>query len=288
MTQHVLDEMPVVVTGSSRGLGRAFALALAQAGASVVVNGTTESAVRETVGLIEEGGGRATGFVGSVSDDAEARALVAHCVSTFGGIGMLVNNAGFTRDRSFTRMSVEEFDDVVGVHLRGTWSTSSAAAQEMRSAGGGRILNVTSGAGLFGMFGQANYSAAKAGVVGMTRVMDLELNRFGIRVNALAPVAATEMTAVFSGGDVGHAVTFPPPETVAPVAVYLASPEADFVHGQVLSFDGTVLSVWTHPQAAATWQRDGGWTAVGMAQVLTEGDLEFPHPDRWGAGVLPS
>lgn len=281
-----LDGLPVIVTGSSRGLGRAFAIALAGAGARVVVNGTTESAVADTVTHIVETGGDASACVGSVADDAFCRELIDHCVTTYGGLGMLINNAGLTRDRSMTRMTVEEFDEVLAIHLRGTWSCSSAAARVMREAGGGRILNVTSGAGLFGMFGQANYSAAKAGVVGLTRVMDIELARFGIRTNALAPVAATDMTAVFAQGDVEHAVRFPPPETVAPIAVYLAGENAEFVHGQVLSFDGIVLSVWSHPMAMATWESAPGWDASGIASVLTEESLEFPHPDRWGAGVL--
>lgn len=280
-----LDGLPIVVTGSSRGLGRAFAVALASAGARVVVNGTSPSTVEEVVALIADAGGEATACVGSIANDAFCRQLIEHCVTTYGSIGMLVNNAGLTRDRSMTRMTVEEFDDVVAVHLRGTWSCSSAAAKAMRETGG-RILNITSGAGLFGMFGQANYCAAKAGVVGLTRAMDLELTRFGIKVNALAPVAATDMTSVFDEGEVAHAVQFPPPETVAPIAVYLASESSDFVHGQVLSFDGTVLSIWSHPQAVATWEQVHGWQESEIGAVINPESLAFPHPDRWGLGVV--
>jgi 3-oxoacyl-[acyl-carrier protein] reductase len=279
-----LDDLPIVITGSSRGLGRAFAVALAAAGARVVINGTSRSAVEEVVAHITGAGGAASACVGSIADDAFCRYLIEHCVTTYGSLGMLINNAGVTRDRSMTRMTVEEFDEVAAVHLRGAWSCSSAAAHAMRHSGG-RILNITSGAGLFGMFGQANYCAAKAGIVGLTRALDLELTRFGVNVNALAPVAATAMTSVFDGGEIGHAVQFPPPETVAPIAVYLASEAADFVHGQVLSFDGTVLSVWSHPQPVATWEQNDGWRETDIAAVITRESLAFPHPDRWGSGV---
>ena len=207
------------------------------------------------------------------------------CVDAFGGIGLLVNNAGLTRDRSMTRMTAAEFDEVIDVHLRGTWACSAAAARAMRTAGG-RIVNITSGAGLFGMFGQANYAAAKAGIIGLTRVMDLELRRFGIAVNALAPVARTDMTAVFDTGAVAHQLPFPPPESVAPIVVYLAGDAGSHLHGQVLSFDGTQLSVWSQPQATSTWARPQGWAPGSFRDVLVPEVMEYPHPDRWGSGVL--
>ncbi len=211
--------------------------------------------------------------------------LVQACVREYGGIGLLVSNAGVTRDRSLTRMTAAEWDEVLAVHLRGTWACGAAAARAMR-ASGGAILNITSGAGLFGIFGQANYAAAKAGIVGLTRVMDMELARFGIRVNALAPVARTDMTAVFDRGEVGHELAFPPPESVAPVVVHLASAAARHLHGQVLSFDGTQLSVWSHPEPTATWTQPDGWTQGAFGDVLTADVLQYPHPDRWGAGIL--
>ncbi|QTI69019.1 SDR family NAD(P)-dependent oxidoreductase [Gordonia polyisoprenivorans] len=282
-----LQGSAIVVTGSTRGLGRAFAEALATAGAHVVVNGTTAKSTAAFVAEMSERGLAVNGLAGSVADDSFCQGLISHCVDTFGGIDMLINNAGITRDRSFTKMSVDEFDAVIDVHLRGTWSCSSAAARVMRSTGGGRILNITSGAGLFGMFGQANYAAAKAGVVGLTRVMDIELARFGIAVNALAPVAATDMTGVFDGqSGVEHALVFPPPDTVAPIAVYLASPESEAIHGQCLSFDGTELSVWSHPRALSSWTCESGWAPADFTQSLSgEGILDFPHPDRWGSGA---
>jgi NAD(P)-dependent dehydrogenase (short-subunit alcohol dehydrogenase family) len=280
-----LGGLASVVTGSSRGLGRAFAGALAAAGASLVVNGTDPGASESVAAAIRERGGKAIACAGSVADPGFCEQLVQACVGEYGGIGLLVNNAGVTRDRSLSRMTAAEFDEVIAVHLRGTWACSAAAARAMRSSGG-VIVNVTSGAGLFGTFGQANYAAAKAGIVGLTRVMDIELSRFAIRVNALAPVARTGMTAVFERGAVIHELQFPPPESVAPIVVYLAGQAGSHLRGQVLSFDGTQLSVWSHPEATSTWTRPEGWTPGAFGDVLTPDVMEHPHPDRWGTGIL--
>jgi 3-oxoacyl-[acyl-carrier protein] reductase len=280
-----LGGLPSVVTGSSRGLGRAFAEALAAAGGRVVVNGTDPQTTEAAAAAIREHGGQAIACAGSVTDPEFCERLVQACVGEYGGIGLLVNNAGVTRDRSLTRMTAAEFDEVIAVHLRGAWACGAAAARAMR-ASGGAILNITSGAGLFGIFGQANYAAAKAGIVGLTRVMDMELGRFGIRVNALAPVARTDMTAVFDRGEVGHELAFPPPESVAPIVVYLASDAGRHLHGQVLSFDGTQLSVWSHPEPTSTWTRPDGWIAGSFGDALTADVMQYPHPDRWGAGIL--
>ena len=280
-----LRGLAAVVTGSSRGLGRAFAEALAAAGASLVVNGTDPQASESVATAIRERGGTAIACPGSVADPEFCERLVQSCVAAYGGIGLLVNNAGITRDHSLMRMTAAEFDEVIAVHLRGTWACSAAAARAMASSGGA-ILNVTSGAGLFGTFGQANYAAAKAGIVGLTRVMDIELSRYGIRVNALAPVARTAMTAIFDRGTVTHELEFPPPESVAPIVVYLAGEASRQLRGQVLSFDGTRLSVWSHPAAVSTWARPGGWTAGAFGDVLTPDAMEDTHPDHWGAGIL--
>lgn len=282
-----LSGLPAVVTGSSRGLGRAFARALADAGASLVVNGTDPETAQAAAADIREHGGKAIACTGSVADPEFCGRLVQVCVEEYGGIGLLVNNAGVTRDRSLARMTAAEFDEVIAVHLRGTWACGVAAARAMR-ASGGVIVNVTSGAGLYGTFGQANYSAAKAGIIGLTRVMDLEFGRRGIRVNALAPVARTDMTAVFTEGAISHELEFPPPESVAPIVVYLAGDAGRHLHGQVLSFDGTQLSVWSHPEPTSTWTRPEGWTPGTFGDVLTADVMQYPHPDRWGAGVLPA
>lgn len=280
-----LGGLPSVVTGSSRGLGRAFASALAAAGARVVVNGTSAGPTEAVAAAIRERGGQAIACPGSVADPSFCERLVQACVGEYGGIGLLVNNAGVTRDRSLTRLTPAEWEEVIAVHLRGTWACGAAAARAMR-ASGGAILNITSGSGLFGTFGQSNYAAAKAGIIGLTRVMDMELARFGIRVNVLAPVARTDMTAVFDHGDVSHELAFPPPESVAPIVVHLVSQAARHLHGQILSFDGTQLSVWSHPEPTSTWTRPDGWTSDAFGDALTAGVMQYPHPDRWGAGIL--
>jgi NAD(P)-dependent dehydrogenase (short-subunit alcohol dehydrogenase family) len=280
-----LGGLPAVVTGSSRGLGRAFAEALAAAGARLVVNGTDPRTTEAAAAAIRERGGQAIACAGSVADPEFCERLLQACTDAYGGIGLLVSNAGVTRDRSITRMTAAEFDEVIAVHLRGTWAGGAAAARAMR-ASGGAILNITSGAGLFGIFGQANYAAAKAGIVGLTRVMDMELGRFGIRVNALAPVARTDMTAVFDRAEISHELAFPPPESVAPIVVYLAGDAGRHLHGQILSFDGTQLSVWSHPEPTSTWTRPDGWTPGAFGDALTTDVMQYPHPDRWGAGIL--
>ncbi len=286
----------MIVTGSTRGLGRAVAGAAADAGASVVINGTNSHAVDTAVAEIESRGGRALGVSGSVADDSFCRRLVDECVTSFGTVDVLINNAGIIRDRSFTKMSVTEFDDVLAVHLRGTFSCSSAAARVMRSAGAGRILNIVSGSGLYGMFGQANYAAAKAGIIGLSRVMDIELFGKGISVNCLAPVADTDMTrGLAADSGVSHDLAFPAADDVAKAAVHIVASDREDLHGQCLSFDGTTLAVWTHPHQIPLGRiplgqdpsasHDGSWTADDFEHALDTAALEFPHPDRWGMGV---
>ena len=272
-----------VVTGSTRGLGRAFTDALVETGASVVVNGTTPDGVDRVLADMRARGADVRGVVGSVADYEVCERLISTCVDEFGGIDLLVNNAGVTRDRSLMKMSVEEFDEVIAVHLRGTWACGSIAARAMREQGGA-IVNIASGSGLFGMFGQANYAAAKAGIVGLSRVMHLELSRFGIRTNVLAPVAQTDMTEVFMTGAVGHTEEFPPPADVAPVVAFLGSDAARHVSGQVISFDGSRLSVWSHPKATST-AIGARWTTELFAQALAPSMMEEFHPDRWGSGT---
>lgn len=287
-----LENRAAVVTGSSRGLGRAIARDLARAGASLVVNGTDPTATQATVAEIREQGGTAVACVGSIAEAGFCEALIDQCVEAYGSIDVLVNNAGVTRDRSLVKMTAEEFDTVMDIHLRGTWACSGAAARAMRETGGS-IVNVASGSGLFGMFGQSNYAAAKAGIIGLSRVMTMELSRFGIRTNVIAPVARTGMTDIFynpaggstAGGEVGHASPFPPAETVAPIVTFLVGPASAHIAGQILSFDGSTLSVWSHPEATSTWELDRAWNAEDFAGLLTEGVLQYPHPDKWGSGV---
>src|SRR6476619_6183713 len=200
----LLDGRVAVVTGSGRGIGREFALCFAREGAHVVVNdvgvsldgrGTEEDPAAQVCKEIEALGGHAVLNYNTVSDFEGAQRIVQTAVDAFGTVDILVNNAGIVRDRSLLKMEESDFDAVIGVHLKGTFNCTRHAAPIMKDKGYGRIVNITSSAGLRGNFGQTNYGAAKAGIMGMTFVWSLELGRYGITVNAIAPSGATRMTA---------------------------------------------------------------------------------------------
>jgi 3-oxoacyl-[acyl-carrier protein] reductase len=283
VTDTELRGVRVVVTGSTQGLGEAVARDLAAGGARVVVNGRNEARCRE---VADEIGGLAV--PGSVADETVAQDLVDCCVNQFGGIDAVVNNAGFTRDAMLSKMSAEQFDDVVAVHLRGCWLLTKVAAKAMRTHGGS-IVNVVSGTALYGHIGQANYAAAKGGVLGLTRAMSMELRRFGIRVNAVAPMVRTEMIGPLLAKVGDQAEVFQPffgaPEDVAPVFAYLCSPMASGINGQVLSFDGSRLSVWSHPEVIRSVHGDGRFSIADVASAVAGGDLATLNPDALGRAL---
>jgi 3-oxoacyl-[acyl-carrier protein] reductase len=275
----MLDGKRIVVTGASRGLGRAFAIALSSEGAQVVVNGTNAGLVSDLVDLITSVGGAAVPVVGSVADDALAESIVRTCVDSFGGIDAVVNNAGIVRDRTLMNMSPEEFDEVVAVNLRGTWSVSRHAAKAMRESGG-LLLQVVSNAAFVGSVGQTNYAASKAGVMGMLYSWDVELKRFGIRTNALWPIAQTDMTQVVfanatkRASDAGQPpptpgqLGFGTPEAVAPVVVFLCSDRAAHLRSQLVTFNGSKLGLWSHPHETVLDRREH-WSVADLADALS-------------------
>ena len=185
-----------VVTGSGRGLGKAFAVGLANAGAKVVVSSRTEAEVTKTVDEIRQQGGIAVACVEDVATREGAYRIIQSCIDNFGGIDILVNNAGFTRDRTFLKMTEEEWDEVIAVHLEGTFYCTKFPVPYMCEAKWGRIINLTSAAGLLGNFGQANYASAKAGILGLTRTLAIELGRYNITVNAIRAAAITKIVIV--------------------------------------------------------------------------------------------
>jgi NAD(P)-dependent dehydrogenase (short-subunit alcohol dehydrogenase family) len=277
-----LDDRVAVVTGSGRGLGRAYAVALARAGAAVVVNDLDGDAAQETVAAVAAEGGRAVAEVCAVGDTAAAEALVARAVAEFGRLDVMVTNAGLLRDRVLWKMSDEDFDMVTHTHLRGTFTCARAAAVQMRAQeSGGRIVVVGSPAGQRGNFGQTNYAAAKAGIVAFARTWAMELARSEITVNAIVPTAWTRMTAsipiyaplaerVEAGEplprEVRQAHAIGTPEDSAALVVFLASDAAANVTGQAIGIGGDRLSLWSHPTEIAAAFSEGGWTPEQIAE----------------------
>ena len=283
-----LNGKVAIVTGSGRGLGLAYAAELARQGASVVVNDVDEETAASAVASIEAEGGTAVAVVAAVGPSETAKALVDAAVENFGRLDILVTNAGVLRDTVLWKMSDDDFDTVIGVHLRGTFTCVREAATRLREQGeGGRIICIGSPTGQRGNFGQTNYAAAKAGIVGMVRTWALELKRAGITANAVIPVAATAMTATvpyFAAAVEAEAKGEPMPaffrhdlgfgtsDDVAGLVAYLASDAAAGVTGQALGVGGDRLQLWSHPEPVVTAYREGGWTFDALAADF---DAEF-------------
>jgi len=236
------DGRVAIITGAGGGLGRSHALELARRGAHVLVNdlggaldgsGSSDSAAQRVVDEITALGGSAAPNYDSVATSAGGRAIVQAAVTAFGRVDVLVNNAGILRDKAFHKMDDAMIDSVIDVHLKGALYVTQPAFALMREQGYGRIINTSSASGLFGNFGQANYGAAKAGLAGLTRVLALEGAGHGIKVNAIAPIAATRMTQDILG-ELQAKVS---PESVSPMVAYLAHEECS-VNGNVYSVAG--------------------------------------------------
>lgn len=294
MSSGKLDGKVALVTGSGGGLGRAYAIALAQAGAGLLVNDIDRDGAEETTETILEAGGRAASHVAPVGDTATADALVKAAVDQFGRLDVMVTNAGVLRDRVLWKMTDEDFDLVVHTHLRGTFTCARAAAIQMREQGeGGSIIVVGSPAGQFGNFGQTNYAAAKAGIVAFARTWALELARSRITVNAIVPTAWTQMTAsipVYAPlvDRVQAGEPLPPPvrrehalgmpEDCAPLVVFLASDAAREVTGQAIGIGGDKLTLYRHPAEEAVEYRAGGWSAQDIADAWNSSFASHRQP----------
>ena len=279
-----LDGKVAVVTGSGRGLGLAYARELARQGAAVVMNDVDASVAEEAVAVITADGGKAVAVVAPVGSTETAKALVAAAVENFGGLDILVTNAGVLRDKSLLKMTDEDFDLVINVHLRGTFTCVREAYAYFKEHNvAGRIITIGSPTGQRGNFGQTNYAAAKAGIVGMVRTWALEMKKAGVTANAVIPVAATAMTktvpyfaAAVEAEERGEAMPdffrkelgFGTAEDVAGLIAFLASEEAAGVTGQAIGVGGDRLQLWSHPEAIATEYHDGGWSFADLAAAF--------------------
>lgn len=255
-----LEDKATIVTGAGAGIGRAVALSFGQEGAKVVVNDVDQAAADAVVKEISEDGGRAIPNYEAIGTVDAADALLNATLDAFGEVDVLVNNAGILRDRMLHKMSEEEFDAVIQVHLKGTWACGRAVVQHWRplakeelDRGGAaktrKIVNVTSASGLRGSVGQSNYAAAKMGIVGLTKTWAKELGAFAINVNAVAPAALTAMTEPLVQDEAAAKARFArfalgrygDPEEISPAFVFLASKESDYITGQVLCVDGGLV-----------------------------------------------
>ncbi len=273
-----LDGRTAVVTGAGNGLGRAEALALAAGGARVVLNDLAGPAVHAVAGEIAAAGGQAVVCEGDVGDWAVGEAMVAAALSSFGGLDIVVNNAGVLRDRMVFSMSPQEWDLVVRVHLRGHFITTRLATaywrERSKQAGGpvyARIVNTSSEAFLLGSAGQPNYSAAKAGIAALTLTTARSCARYGVRANAICPRARTAMTADLMGAAPKGAADPLAPEHVAPLVTYLAGPGGASINGEVFVVHGGVAAVMDPPRVRTVFRADtpdGMWSLDAVQAAL--------------------
>ena len=292
----LFDGKVAVVTGSGRGIGREEALLLASEGAAVVVNdlggartgeGSDATPAQEVVDEIKAAGGQAIANGDDCSSWSGAEGMVNQAIETFGGLDILVNNAGILRDKMSFNMTEEEWDAVVKVHLKGHFAPARFAGaywrQKSKDSGqpvNAKIVNTASESGLYGNAGQANYASAKAGIAALTIVLARELERFGVRVNCIAPVAMTRLTEDMMGGDDSRAEKLAPTNVAAGVA-WLASDLSDGVNGQVLKIQGGMAQIVQGWRPVSQVESDKPWTIESIAE---QRDALFANS---GAGIPP-
>lgn len=274
----------VVVTGAGGGVGKAIALAAAAQGAQVVVNdlGVTlngersgQSPADQVVAEIVASGGQAVADGHSVAEWDAASAIIARAVETFGRIDAVVHSAGILRDTIFHKMTPEDFETVLRVHLFGAFHMSRAAAPHFREQGGGALVHMTSTSGLIGSIGQANYAAAKMGIVGLSRSIAMDMARFGVRSNCIAPHAFSRMIESVPGLSPEDQARYMEkrrqstrPEQIAPLAVYLCSDAAKDISGQIFGARGNEVYLYNQTRPIRTLHRGDGWTPAALADML--------------------
>jgi NAD(P)-dependent dehydrogenase (short-subunit alcohol dehydrogenase family) len=271
-----------IVTGGGRGIGRAISLALAQEGARVVVcdigasldgAGADAGPAQEVVNEIKRAGGEAIASTLSIVEPKNADDIVKAALEAFGCVDILVNNAGILRDRIFHRMSTSDWSDVIGVHLNGSFNMSRACAVRFREQEAGAFVHMTSTSGLVGNFGQANYMAAKLGIMGLSRGIALDMARFKVRSNAIAPFAWTRMIDSIPAEteeEKRRVERFREmtPEKIAPLVVYLASDRAEGITGQVFGVRNNEVYLFNQPRPIRTLHRSDGWTPQKLDEQL--------------------
>jgi NAD(P)-dependent dehydrogenase (short-subunit alcohol dehydrogenase family) len=271
-----------IVTGAARGIGRGIALGLAQAGAKVVVCdigaslqgvGTDDAPAQQVVNEIKQAGSDAIASTLSITEPANAEAIVKSAVDAFGRVDILVNNAGILRDAIFHRMSHKDWQDVLDVHLNGSFNMSRACASHFREQNSGAFVHMTSTSALVGNFGQANYMAAKFGIVGLSRAIALDMQRFKVRSNCIAPFAWTRMIDSIPAETEEEKrrverIQQMTPEKIAPLVVYLASDRAEGITGQIFGVRNNEVFLFNQPRPVRTLHRSDGWTAETLDAQL--------------------
>jgi NAD(P)-dependent dehydrogenase (short-subunit alcohol dehydrogenase family) len=278
----MLDGKVAVVTGAGRGIGREAALLLARHGARVVVNdfggseagtGGSQAPADEVVEAIRKAGGEAVASYDSVASMAGGKAIVERALDAFGSVDIVVNNAGVLRDRMIFNMSEEEWDVVIDTHLKGTFAVTRAAAPIMRERKWGRFINMTSTSGLVGNVGQANYAAAKLGIVGLTKVTALDMARYNVTANCISPFAWTRMIGTIPTDTEAQRARVEKikkmgPEHIAPVVVFLATDLAREVSGQIIGVRGKEIMIFGHSRPIMRVHHAEGWTVERLAEIF--------------------
>src|SRR5499433_1140608 len=278
----ILKDRVAVITGAARGIGREIALLMAGLGARVVVNdyggseagqGTTQGPANEVVDEIRKASGEAVANYDSVATMAGGERIVQTAIDAFGRVDISVNNAGILRDRMIFNMTEEEWDGVIDTHLKGCFAVTRAAVPHMREKKWGRIVNMTSTSGLVGNVGQANYAAAKLGIVGLTKVTALDMARYNVTANCISPFAWTRMIGTIpTETDAQKArvekIKKMGPEHIAPVAVFLATEAAKDISGQVFGVRGKEIMLFNHMRPIRNIHHDQGWTPERLADMF--------------------
>jgi NAD(P)-dependent dehydrogenase (short-subunit alcohol dehydrogenase family) len=274
MAQGIVQDKVAIVTGAGRGIGRAVALLLAEQGAKVVVNdvgaaldgsGTDSGPAQQVVDEIKKAGGQAIASTLSIGEPKNADSIVQAAIEAFGRVDILVNNAGILRDRMFHKMSWLDWSEVISVHLHGSFAMSRAVAGHFRERNSGSYIHMTSTSGLIGNFGQVNYMAAKMGIVGLSRGIALDMARFNVRSNAIAPFAWGRMIGSIPAEtpeEKERVERFQQmtPEKIAPLVVYLASDRAEGISGQIFSVRNNEIFLFNQTRPIRSIHRSDGWT----------------------------